>query len=280
MSQEPDTVDVWLVPTDLPAPVLEELSAHLDADELHRAANLPDPTRRARFVAAHGALRSIIAGRLGMSPATLRWSHGLHGKPELADLAGAPRVSLSHCAGLALVALSRRRCVGVDIERMPADRDAIRLAARYFPPAQAAFVAAADSADSVNAADEADEADEGVADSAAGRFTTLWSRKEACVKVRGGRLVEGFPLAVHGSAPLAVRDGEGPGDAVYLVHDLPAPQRHRAAVALAGPEPSRVRWHAWAPASGQSADPAIGQALSLATGAAQTTKTPKRDSYA
>lgn len=256
MSREPDPVDVWLVPTDQPAHVLQELSAHLDAAELHRAASLPDPTRRARFVAAHGALRSIVAGRLGTAPAALRWNRGPHGKPELADLPGAPRVSLSHCAGLALVALSRRRGVGVDIERLPADHDAIRLAARYFPAAQAAFVAVGESADSAPS------------DSAAGRFTTLWSRKEACVKVRGGRLADGLPLDVHGSAPLAVRDGDCPGDPVYLVYDLPAPHRHRAAVALAGPEPSRVRWHAWAPGAGRPA------------GAAQTTKTPKRGSNA
>jgi len=261
MRRVPEPVDVWLVPTDQPAPVLEELSAHLDAAELHRAASLPDPTRRARFVAAHGALRSIVAGRLGTAPSALRWIHGPHGKPELADMPGAPRVSLSHCSGLALVALSRRRGVGVDIERLPADRDAIRLAARYFPAAQAAFVAAAESADSASA-------DSAPADSAAGRFTTLWSRKEACVKVRGGRLAEGLPLDVHGSAPLAVRDGEGPDDPVYLVHDLPAPHRHRAAVALAGPEPSRVRWHAWAPAAAQT------------SGAVQTTNTPKRGSHA
>src|SRR5690349_15494386 len=84
-----DTVTVWLVRTDQPAAVTARLSRLLDPEELRRAATMPDPIRRAQFTVAHGALREIVAAHLGRPAATLRWTRGLHGKPELAVAAAA-----------------------------------------------------------------------------------------------------------------------------------------------------------------------------------------------
>jgi 4'-phosphopantetheinyl transferase len=183
--------------------------------------------RRTRFVVAHGAVREIVGARLGLRPGEVRWRRGPNGKPSVdAELC----VNLSTGGAAALVALSRRREVGVDIEQMPPERVATRLATRYFPPAQARYVADGPAPD-------------GIAD----RFTTLWSRKEACVKARGGRLADGLALEVDAATPLCLPFPAGSAHDLVRVQDLAAPPTHRAAVALTGAAPFDVLHRVWEP---------------------------------
>lgn len=224
-----DVVQVWLIRTDLPDPVLADLETLLDEHERQRAGALILASHRRRFIAAHGAVRVIIGDHLGTPPARLRWRHGPHGKPELAGAARTgPQVSLSHSGELAALALSDHRRVGVDIEQLPAGLDVTRMSARFYPPAEAQFVTAASApAGQVS------------------RFIRLWTRKEACLKVTGGRLLPGLKLPVSGTGQIIVRDPGGPLPGPYLVRDLPAPRGFRAAVALSGTDPYRVRSHRW-----------------------------------
>ena len=221
-----DEVTVFLVHTDQPKAVTDRLARHLDTGERRRAEAMPDHSRRNRFVIAHGAVREIVAERLGVRPAEIRWHEGPNGKPSLAAQL---RVNLSTGGAAALVALTWHRDVGVDIEPLPPERVATGLAARHFPAAQARYVA------------------EGLTpDGIAARFTTLWSRKEACVKAHGGRLSQGMALAVDGVTPVCVPFADAE-DGVVRVHDLPAPPDHRAAVALIGPAPFDVLHRVWDP---------------------------------
>ena len=261
-----DLVHVWLVPTDQPPTVLAQLAPLLDEEERRRASSHHSPVQRARFVAAHGAARRIVAAHLGVDPTDFTWRRGQHGKPEpdlgtpsapasvaAADLGA--RISISTSSQVALVTIAQPgpsepgsvlaapREVGIDIERLVSDHEALRLAARFFPPDQAEYVAAA--------------REHG---GAAERFATLWCRKEACVKARGGRLVQGLGLAVHGETPLVTSfpraSNSNPGSDIepsdseyrvteYRVTDVPAPKFFRAAVALKGAAPYRLRCHVW-----------------------------------
>lgn len=219
-----DTVDVWLIPTHQPAYILAELEALLDSEERLRAAAFAEPADRQRFTTAHGVARIVLGRRLGTAPGDLTWHRGVHGKPELAGI----RANLSTCAHWAMLAVTDEREVGVDLEALPSDAVALRVSARFFPPAEARFVA--------------HPAVDGThADGPAGRFARLWTRKEAFVKARGGRLVQGMGLPTRGPGPLLVRDPAG----ACLVRDLPAPSHYRAAVALEGEQPYAVRWQTW-----------------------------------
>lgn len=210
-------VTVWTVRTDQPASVVAGLARLLDERELRRAAGMPDPVRRAQFVVAHGALREIVGAQVGQSPAALRWRNGANGKPHLTGSASGMNVNLSTCGSLALVALAEGRETGVDIEHVPDDRVALRLSERYFPAAEYRYVA-----------------DGAAGGETAQRFATLWSRKEACVKARGGRLAQGMPLRVDAAAPFTVG---WPAAGHVHVDELPVPTGYRAAVALAGSDP-------------------------------------------
>lgn len=228
-----EMVHVWLVDLELPPAHLTALKALLDPGERRRLAGLSDATGRRRFTAAHGAFRTIVGDWLGIPPRRLRWRRGPAGKPELAGA----QANLSHSGEVAAVAVTDRRAVGVDIQRMSYRLDAARFAVRFFTDAESRFVTSA-----------------GGAMQRADRLFQLWVRKEACVKAAGGRLAKGMRLPVAAVEPacqvpahpaVLVRDPAGalPGD--YLVRDLAAPPGFRAAVALAGSDPYRVLLHRW-----------------------------------
>ncbi|MFC7484539.1 4'-phosphopantetheinyl transferase family protein [Luedemannella flava] len=226
-------VDVWLIPLDPPAEALEECAVLLDTDERRRVLSMLDARNRRRFTAAHGSIRVILARYLGVPAGLIRWRRGEHGKPELAGGGHGLKVNLSHSGDLAALAVSHGRAVGVDVQRL-APVDATALAARYFPEAEARFVASG-------------------ATPAARllRFTRLWTRKEACVKASGARLAEGLGLPVDGRGRgagrgmIAVRGTDGTLPGPYLVCDLDVPAGYRAAVALAGTSPFEVVSRDW-----------------------------------
>ncbi|MFB8199013.1 4'-phosphopantetheinyl transferase family protein [Kitasatospora purpeofusca] len=217
-----DLIDVWLIPTDQPDPVVRALYELLDPAERARADG-PDRRFGRRFTVAHGAVRLLAGARLGRDPARLRWHYGPHGKPGIDGLA----VNHSASGALAAVALTEGRAVGVDVEEVRDARVAVRMARRYFPAAEAESVAA-----------DPDPA---------GRFTVLWCRREACVKAYGGRLVQGFGLPLDGPSPLLLAEPGALGPGPCRVEDVPAPGAFRAAVAAVGPGPATVRRRIWSP---------------------------------
>jgi 4'-phosphopantetheinyl transferase len=233
-----EKIHVWLIHTDLPEAVVTRLGGLLDTEEGRRAAATINPADRRRYTVAHAALRLILARHLGATPADLAWHPGPHGKPELAGRrAGAAHFSLSGSGDLAMLAVSGQRRVGVDLQILPPAVAAIRVARRFFPPAEAEYVAAGGRA------------------LAAHRFTTLWARKEACVKVHGGRLVDGMKLPVRRAHRFTLDRCDGVLPGPLQVTDLRCPTGFRAALALEGEQPYRVARHRWP--SGAVSDPAL-----------------------
>jgi 4'-phosphopantetheinyl transferase len=210
-----DLVRVWIVSVDLPPGIAARCQDVLDDGERARAQALENPRDQQRFTIAHGALR-ILAGReLGTPPTALTWTAGRHGKPEFSGL----HISLSHSGDMIAVAVSSDRPVGVDIQNVLPGLDTVALAARYFPPGEARYVAAGPDA---SAQEE--------------RFTGLWVRKEAVVKAAGSRLFPNLKIVVLGRD---VVDCAEPAS-VHRVAEIAVPAGSRAAVALTGPAPFAV----------------------------------------
>jgi 4'-phosphopantetheinyl transferase len=90
----------------------------LPAAERERAARLARPDGRRRWVAARWALRGVLARYLDQVPAEIELRFGERGKPVLAEAGAAIGFNLSHSGELALVAVSREREVGVDVQRV------------------------------------------------------------------------------------------------------------------------------------------------------------------
>lgn len=171
-----DEVHVWRVVLDLGAAELARLEATLSPEEAARAARLRFEPDRRGFLAAHGALRDILARYLGADPARLEFRRAAFGKPALAPACGAAwlRFNLSHSHGLALCAVARHREVGVDVERIRALIDERLIARRFFAPQEVAALESLPAEEQTTA------------------FFRCWTRKEAYIKARGEGL--GIPL--------------------------------------------------------------------------------------
>jgi 4'-phosphopantetheinyl transferase len=167
------------------------------ADEVH-VLRLPSGDREE----AGRALREVLAAYLETSAEAIRILEGAHGKPELAE--GELQFNLSHSGDVGLLAVSRERAVGVDVERIDERRDALALAERALD---------AEGAAAVRAAPEADRA---------AVFHRGWTRREAVAKCAGTGL----------SIP--------PPDAPRQLLDLDVGEDYAAALAVAGAAPVRV----------------------------------------
>jgi 4'-phosphopantetheinyl transferase len=157
----PGEVRVWRV--DLPALRIEALP-QASAAERERAARFVTETLRERYLRSHRALRAVLSG---LTAAPLEFAVHEKGKPYL-PAAPELRFNLSHAADMALIAAALDVEVGVDIELV---RDIPRredIAARFFPPSEAAAMAEAQ-------------------DGALG-FFRRWTRIEAMLKARGDGL--------------------------------------------------------------------------------------------
>jgi 4'-phosphopantetheinyl transferase len=132
---------VWRVALDIGSADLDRAYALLASDEKARAARYVLPMHRRRFVAARAAAREILAGQLAIAPRGVAFRCTAEGKPELIDH---PELhfSVTHSDDLCLIALSRGRRLGIDVEAMRADRVLIDEVARSLHPAERQALAA------------------------------------------------------------------------------------------------------------------------------------------
>ncbi|MFH9575373.1 4'-phosphopantetheinyl transferase family protein [Streptomyces sp. NPDC017454] len=232
--EEPaDAVHLWYIGLDALSPsARRHLNSALGPEERARRATYPDPRRRARFTAAHGALRILLGRFLGIPATQVGMRCGPLGKPALPP--GAPPVhfSLSHSGGHAVAAVSVGREVGVDIEH-PRDRFPLEaFARRYFPPAERDLVLSAPCGDRQRV------------------FLALWTRKEALVKAAGSGIASGVRQQVGATAGTAVVKATQPRmRGTWHIQDL-SPPLGVGAVALALGRPYRVITHDWAVTEG------------------------------
>ncbi|HSM54600.1 MAG TPA: 4'-phosphopantetheinyl transferase superfamily protein [Candidatus Sulfomarinibacteraceae bacterium] len=180
LALDTDEVHVWRAALDLPHKQEQALWALLSDDEQERAARFHFERHRRRFIAARGLLRTTLARYLDCPPRPIRFRYGPQGKPALdhQDKAGEVahiQFNVAHSADLALIAVTRDRRVGVDLEQRRPLSDAVQIAHRFFSPLEVAAVEAA------------------TGEQQLALFFQIWSRKEAFIKATGQGLSQ--PLA-------------------------------------------------------------------------------------
>lgn len=216
----PDEIHVWHASLEMPDAALAPAQATLDQHELARAERLRSPHDRRRFVAAHGALRAILAGYLGGQPNALRFQNGPRGKPHLLDEPSL-RFNLSHSGECALVAVAWEREVGIDIEQIRPERAGMAIAERFFSPYEAAILRGLPDGERIAA------------------FFRCWTRKESYIKARGdgfGLPLDAFDVALApGEPPALLRTRHDPDDAArWTLRDVPVGDDYGAALAVQG----------------------------------------------
>lgn len=170
----------------LPGPDVE---AALSPEEALRAGSFGSPAARLRFLAGRWLARTMLGRLLDLPAAAIPISVAPGGRPTLAH--GGPwYFSIAHSGDLAVCAVADLP-VGVDLERVTADRDPLGIARACFQPAEIEDVAAEFSRAGPMAA--------------AVRFAAYWTLKEAHLKRRGGsvwdmRQAPVFPLGTAAAA--------------------------------------------------------------------------------
>ena len=132
---------------------------------------------RREYVISHGAVRMVLSGYSGIAPEDLEFEIAENGKPQLLQQFTDLRFNLSHTEGLALIAVTRGREVGVDVERVDESITFQDIAEHYFEPRELWDLRIAPPEQRVT------------------RFFEVWTRKEAALKATG----EG--IAALGRAP-------------------------------------------------------------------------------
>src|SRR5688572_33438143 len=116
-------VHVWRIELEQPEYVLEDFRSTLESDELQRAGRFHFEKDRRHFVVARGFLRAVLARYLNANAGALKFSYSGYGKPALnGEHKNNPlRFNMSHSLGVALLALTEDKQIGVDVEFMRAD---------------------------------------------------------------------------------------------------------------------------------------------------------------
>jgi 4'-phosphopantetheinyl transferase len=156
---------------------------------------------------ARACVRSVLAGYLDVKPEALTFVSGPRGKPEL-EAAGRLQFNFSRSGSFGLLAVTRGRDIGVDVERIEPRRALGPIADRLFGADEAAALRSMPEATRIR------------------RFFELWTQKEAYAKALGVGL----------SVPLErLRPPRG-----WSLVDLPLGPEHAGAVCVRGRR-ARVR---------------------------------------
>ncbi|MGH7949022.1 MAG: 4'-phosphopantetheinyl transferase family protein [Candidatus Binataceae bacterium] len=208
-----DEVHVWRTNVTVAQAELRGLTASLTAEELERAAKYRSEYARREYVVTRGVSRVILGHYLTLAPGMIRFESDARGKPQVAQVHARSVVhfNVSHSGDVALVALSRRDELGVDIEELRDDTEIEAVARRLFSPSKLAEVNRMPAAERRRA------------------VFTAWTRAEALAKAKG----EG--LAAISSPASDIQHG-------WSVCDLDAGPTHVAALAIRGSAPTIACW--------------------------------------
>ena len=106
----------------------------LSSDEVARRERFHFEDDQKSFAFCRGLLRTVLAAYCGADPRELRFCYSERGKPSLAGTGAEAELqfNLSHTRGAVMLGISRRRAVGVDVERVREDLRPREIAARFF----------------------------------------------------------------------------------------------------------------------------------------------------
>ena len=181
-----DHVQVWQVFQPAMMPHLAEFSGSLSHSEAQRASRFRFDKDRNQFTIARGLLRTLLGQYLGTSATEIEFAFSEKGKPSVAGPAVSNlQFNVAHSGELILLAFSRGRRLGVDIEQVRTDFATAEIADRFFSKSEVQCLRSIPASDRHEA------------------FFRCWTRKEAYIKATG----DGLSLPLH-QFDVTLRAGE------------------------------------------------------------------------
>lgn len=220
-------IHVWRIDLDQPVDAAMDLDRILSVDERRRTDHFVFARDAARFRLGRAMLRVGLGWYLGEAPGEIGLTNGWRGKPRLAEASGL-HFNVTHCDGLGLIAFTTIGEVGIDIEAMGRDIEALDIADSNFTRNEAAAIAAA-----------------GAEREQIAVFLRFWTRKEAVLKAAGGGLLQGLDTVDVSSEPPGIVEADGVeagNGSRWLVRDMKGLDGYVAAIAAPPGEWSIRMW--------------------------------------
>ena len=193
----------------------------LSSDELTRAHRFRFDSDRNHFIVARGTLRTLVGHYLTVPPDDLHFSYSSFGRPSVTHhkAASAFDFNISHSGGIALMAFSVGRQIGIDVERIRRNFATGEVAERFFSATERAALG------------ELPEKDRHTA------FFHCWTRKEAFIKALGEGLshpLDQFDVSLDPRTPAAMlATRPDVNEALrWILRDIEVPDGFAAALAL------------------------------------------------
>jgi 4'-phosphopantetheinyl transferase len=178
LSAEKGIVDLWYYFYEgTEADLLAEHEALLTPNERDRHRSFHLERDRRLFLATRALVRTVLSSYSAVSPADWRFDTSEHGKPTIIAPAVRPTIhfNLANTPELVVCAVSvAHQPLGVDVERIDRDAEAIRLAERYFSESEVRGLRALSPCQQTHG------------------FFGYWTLKESYVKALGVGLLMGF----------------------------------------------------------------------------------------
>ncbi len=184
-------VHVWRASLDVTVTERQQLARALTLNEWRRAQRFYFPSDRAHFITSRGLLRDILSRYQGVPPEHLHFGHNNFGKPFLVSLTGQDTLSfnISHSNALLLVAITRCKSVGIDVEHVRSIENYKQIAQSTFSSQENAMLLSLPAESRLEA------------------FFTCWTRKEAFIKAIGEGLsypLDRFVVSLTPGKPAAI----------------------------------------------------------------------------
>lgn len=214
-------VHVWRIELEQPDELLQKFRTTLDSEELRRAARFHFDKHRRHFVVGRGFLRDVLSRYLNAKPEALRFSYGAYGKPALAGehQDTSLRFNMSHSHNVALLAITKEKQLGVDVEHIRSDFASEDIARRFFSRLEIEGFNTLAKEEQVAA------------------FFRCWTRKEAFIKATGKGLsqpLDAFDVTLAPAVPAALLRVQDDDASRWSMSDLDAGTDYAAALVVEG----------------------------------------------
>ncbi|HNR12353.1 MAG TPA: 4'-phosphopantetheinyl transferase superfamily protein [Thermodesulfobacteriota bacterium] len=194
-----DSVEVWFGSVDTVDNGLCPLSGLLGSEEISRAYRFHFEKDRRAFIARRSTLKILLGLYLATEPGMIKLTYGKWGKPDIAGQYKNAHVqfTISHSGNLFLMAFSKNRRVGIDVEHVHDLTGCDRLAQNFFTSRENSALRSFPQSERAHA------------------FFQCWTRKEAVLKALGCGLSLGLSaveVSIEPDEPVRVVSIQGDTD--------------------------------------------------------------------
>ncbi len=226
-----DFIDIWLINLAEEENDIFNHQRYLSVEEKTRASRYLSGKKSREFMITRSSLRNIIGYVLNEDPRQLGFAYTSSGMPLL-DLNWSHTditFNVSHSHDLAIIAVSIKNIIGIDVEMVRKDIEYEKLSKRFFSELEHQQIMGFDETSRLEA------------------FFSTWTRKEALVKATGTGIAYGlnkFDVSVDPDQPAELldnrwEDGCQPRWSLLNIETWPD---YKACLAVAGKEMPTIRY--------------------------------------